>query len=239
MKRNNLSRFRYLKYGFPQSKKGNNINMTTRHPYEINGSAPFNEMLRGDAADDSAEATNKKILQIVNLAPSETWLENITDVHPMKQIVWASIIQACVFGFMLLSFLLISIATEARDFDFEQIKEDGDKLEALYQKDRAKYSMDFNIKEPQHKYFLIINILDIATTLYAVENRTSLVEGNPLLPRRPKLEELLLHKTLTVYALKRVGLFSTDPTDEWNLRLLNTGFTIIVLSNLHNIHTND
>jgi len=108
MKRNNLSRFRYLKYGFPQSKKGNNINMTTRHPYEINGSAPFNEMLRGDAADDSAEATNKKILQIVNLAPSETWLENITDIHPMKQITYAAIVQAVVFGFMLLSFWTIN-----------------------------------------------------------------------------------------------------------------------------------
>jgi hypothetical protein len=108
MKRNNLSRFRYLKYGFPQSKKGNNINMTTRHPYEINGSAPFNEMLRGDAADDSAEATNKKILQIVNLAPSETWLENIVEIHPMRQIAWASVVQICVFGFMLLSFATIN-----------------------------------------------------------------------------------------------------------------------------------
>ena len=109
MKRNNLSRFRYLKYGFPQSKKGNNINMTTRHPYEINGSAPFNEMLRGDAAHDCAEVTNKKLLQIVNLAPSETWLENITDIHPMKQITYAAIIQAVVFGSMLFAFWAISL----------------------------------------------------------------------------------------------------------------------------------
>jgi hypothetical protein len=205
----------------------------------MNTQEPFNEMLRGDAADDCADVTSKKLLQIVNLAPSETWLERVQDVHPMKQIVWASIIQACVFGFMLLSFLLISIATEAREFDFEQMKEDGDKLEALYQKERAKYSMDFNIENPEHKYFLIINILDMATTLYAIENRNSLVEGNPLLPRRPKLEELLLHKALTMYALKRVGLFSTNPTDEWNLPFLNTGLSIIVLNNLHNIHTKD
>jgi hypothetical protein len=109
MKRNNLSRFRYLKYGFPLTKKGNNINMTTRHPYEINGSAPFNEMLRGDAAHDCAEVTNKKLLQIVNLAPSETWLENITDIHPMKQITYAAIIQAVVFASMLFAFWAISL----------------------------------------------------------------------------------------------------------------------------------
>jgi len=46
----------------------------------------------------------KKLLQVVNLAPSESWIEKLVEVHPMKQIFWASIIQACVFGFMLFSF---------------------------------------------------------------------------------------------------------------------------------------
>jgi hypothetical protein len=50
----------------------------------------------------------EKILQIVNLSPSEDWIEKIVEIHPMKQIVWASVIQACVFGFMILSFALIS-----------------------------------------------------------------------------------------------------------------------------------
>ena len=40
------------------------------------------------------EKINKKILQAVNLAPSETWIEKIVDVHPMKQITIASIVQA-------------------------------------------------------------------------------------------------------------------------------------------------
>jgi hypothetical protein len=51
----------------------------------------------------------EKILQIVNLSPSEEWVERIVEVHPMKQIFWASIVQACVFGFMLLSFFTINI----------------------------------------------------------------------------------------------------------------------------------
>ena len=51
-----------------------------------------------------ADKIQRKTLQIVNLAPSEDWLERLVEVHPMRQIFWASIIQLCVFGFMLLSF---------------------------------------------------------------------------------------------------------------------------------------
>ena len=51
----------------------------------------------------------EKILQAVNLAPSEDWVEKIAEVHPMKQIVWMSIVQVCVFGFMLLSFTTINL----------------------------------------------------------------------------------------------------------------------------------
>ena len=50
----------------------------------------------------------KKVLQIVNLSPSESWIEKLTEVHPMRQIFWASIIQVSVFGFMLLAFWVIN-----------------------------------------------------------------------------------------------------------------------------------
>jgi hypothetical protein len=50
----------------------------------------------------------KKILQVVNLSPSEFWVEKLTEVHPMRQVFWASIIQVCVFGLMLLSFWTIN-----------------------------------------------------------------------------------------------------------------------------------
>ena len=49
----------------------------------------------------------KKILQVVNLSPSESWVEKLTEVHPMKQVAWASVIQVSVFGFMLLMFWII------------------------------------------------------------------------------------------------------------------------------------
>jgi len=54
-----------------------------------------------------ANRMQQKALQIANLAPSESWVERLVEVHPMRQIFWASIIQVCVFGFMLLSFWAI------------------------------------------------------------------------------------------------------------------------------------
>jgi hypothetical protein len=47
---------------------------------------------------------DKKILQVVNLSPSESWIEKIVNIHPMKQITVASIVQVLVFGFMLFAF---------------------------------------------------------------------------------------------------------------------------------------
>jgi hypothetical protein len=36
-------------------------------------------------------------------------MERLENVHPMKQIFWASVIQVSVFGFMLVSFSLINL----------------------------------------------------------------------------------------------------------------------------------
>lgn len=55
------------------------------------------------------KSTEEKILQAVNLAPSESWVERIVNIHPMKQVAYASVIQLMVFGFMLLSFWMINL----------------------------------------------------------------------------------------------------------------------------------
>ena len=51
----------------------------------------------------------KKVLQVVNLSPSESWIEKLTEVHPMKQVAYASVIQVCVFLGMLGAFKLIGM----------------------------------------------------------------------------------------------------------------------------------
>ena len=50
----------------------------------------------------------KKVLQIVNLSPSESWVEKLTNIHPMKQITYATIIQVSMFFSMLGMFQLNS-----------------------------------------------------------------------------------------------------------------------------------
>ena len=55
-----------------------------------------------------SKTTEEKVLQAVNLVPSEDIVERLTEIHPMKQIFWASIIQVSVFGFMLFAFWAIN-----------------------------------------------------------------------------------------------------------------------------------
>ena len=46
----------------------------------------------------------RKALQVVNLSPSESIVEKIVEVHPMKQVAVMSVVQVLVFGFMLFAF---------------------------------------------------------------------------------------------------------------------------------------
>ena len=55
------------------------------------------------------KSTEEKILQAVNLSPDESIVEKLVDIHPMKQVFYASIIQVCVLGFMLGSMALIDL----------------------------------------------------------------------------------------------------------------------------------
>ena len=53
----------------------------------------------------------EKELQIINLAPvSPSIIEKLVEIHPMKTIVYASIVQVVVFFGMLGTFKLIEIA---------------------------------------------------------------------------------------------------------------------------------
>ena len=176
---------------------------------------------------------DKKLLQVVNLSPSESWIERLVEVHPMKQIFWASIIQACVFGFMLLSFLLIGVGLKASDFDFEQMKEDEERIKA------SEYTYNFDFQNPRHKYLLVINALDVASTMYALENRNTLYEGNPILPKKPELEELILQKAIIAYTLNYIGIFSTNPDEQWYLNTMNIAVTGAVINNLYQINKYD
>ena len=125
------------------------------------------------------------------------------------------------------------IQLEAYDFNFEQMKEDSERIKA------SEYSYNFDFENPRHKYFAVINALDVATTIYAMENRNTLAEANYLLPAKPELEELIIQKTIVLYSLYHLGLFSEYPEDQWYINTMNVTLTAAVLSNLYHINTNE
>jgi len=53
--------------------------------------------------------TEQKILQVVNLAPSEDWIERVVEIHPMKQIAVMTVVQVVVFGGMFAMFGVIRL----------------------------------------------------------------------------------------------------------------------------------
>jgi hypothetical protein len=118
-------------------------------------------------------------------------------------------------------------------FDFEQIKEDGARIEA------AKYSYTFNFQNPKHTYFVIINTLDLATTIYALENRDNLYEQNILLDDTPKIEELLVQKIIVSYALERLGMFDNTVMADDALSLTNFLVTVATINNYYLINKYD
>jgi len=118
-------------------------------------------------------------------------------------------------------------------FDYEQMQQDGASIEA------AKYSYSFNFQDPKHKYFVIINTLDLATTIYALENRDNLYEQNILLDDTPEIEELLAQKIIVSYALKRLGMFDNTPASNEALSLTNFFVTLAVLNNYYLINKHE
>ena len=58
------------------------------------------------------------------------------------------------------------------------------------------------------------------TTHRAIETRSGVKEQNLLLPDKPELHELLIHKTASHIFLREVGWF--DDKEEANLIILNT-----------------
>tara|TARA_Y100001937_G_scaffold16831_1_gene23191 strand:+ start:175 stop:351 length:177 start_codon:yes stop_codon:yes gene_type:complete len=51
----------------------------------------------------------EKLLQAVNLSPDESVIEKLVEMHPMRQVFWASIIQMTMLGLMGLAMFTIGL----------------------------------------------------------------------------------------------------------------------------------
>ena len=89
-------------------------------------------------------------------------------------------------------------------WDYNQIELDGKLIE------RSKFQMKMNLENPRHKYFFIMNALDVVTTYHATQQGYA-SEANPLLSDNPSLESLIVHKVVWTQVARYGGLF----WEEW------------------------
>ena len=116
--------------------------------------------------------------------------------------------------------------------DFEQIEKDSKLIKDW--EDRNRYRI-FNNPEPlptkqQIRYSWIIHTLDVASTIYALENRYNVKEGNPILGEQPESWEVIGLK-LTVLP------FIHQNSSEYAMTYFNTVTTAVVINNLRVIYT--
>ncbi len=104
------------------------------------------------------------------------------------------------------------------DFNFAQIKEDSARINSYLESQKIEFVIDKPVHD-QVKQYVLWSLADLYTTYRAIET-TSAKETNILLPDRPELHELLIHKTASHIFLKEVGWF--DKKAEPNLIVLNT-----------------
>jgi len=58
-----------------------------------------------------SDLNTNKILQAINLSPplNENFFDKLEKMHPMRQIVYATVLQIVVFGSMMVSFYLLHL----------------------------------------------------------------------------------------------------------------------------------
>ena len=115
-------------------------------------------------------------------------------------------------------------------WDYEQIEIDGELIE------RSKFQMRLDWDRPSHKYYLVINTLDILTTYHAVQQGYA-TEANPLLPEDPSLTRLIAHKLIWTELARYGGIFWEE--DESFVLFANTLVTLAVINNTKIIIDNE
>ena len=103
--------------------------------------------------------------------------------------------------------------------------------EIIFVKSQGKFNTTLRVRHYEDDrnvkiYWYVINALDVYTTYSGLRSNPNLIEVNPLLPRRPSLAQLALHKTLLITVYNRY--FDFTPRD---YRKLNTVLTGVVINN--------
>ena len=115
-------------------------------------------------------------------------------------------------------------------WDYDQIEIDGKLIE------RSKFTMRIDFDRPSHRYYFVINTLDVLTTYHAVQQGYA-SEANPLLPADPSLTRLIAHKLIWTEMARYGGIFWEE--DESFVLFANTLVTLAVINNTKIIIDNE
>ena len=119
-------------------------------------------------------------------------------------------------------------------FDYEQMDRDGKLIQKWEERNRYRI---FNNPTPlptkeQITYSWIVHSLDMATTIYALENRDNIKEGNPILGESPN--------TIQIVGLKLLILpFVHQNSSQHGMVYFNSVTTAAVIHNLYVINRYD
>ena len=105
------------------------------------------------------------------------------------------------------------------DFNFAQIKEDSARINSYLESQKIEFVIDESVHD-QFKQYVLWSLADLYTTHRAIETRSGATEQNVLLPEKPELHELLIHKTASHILVKNLGFL--EKKAEPNLIVLNT-----------------
>jgi len=96
--------------------------------------------------------------------------------------------------------------------------------------------MRIDFDRPSHRYYFVINTLDVLTTYHAVQQGYA-SEANPLLPADPSLTRLIAHKLIWTEMARYGGIFWEE--DESFVLFANTLVTLAVINNATIIVNNE
>lgn len=103
------------------------------------------------------------------------------------------------------------------------------KPEAYVDYSLPKAQLHFKLQEKPYQEFIALQLLDIYTTHRAVNIKGYALEANPLLPKQPSLELLLVLKGASSYLIIR----DASPQQITNI---NTLYHLVLLNNLYVMH---
>jgi len=120
-------------------------------------------------------------------------------------------------------------------FDFNQMEKDSKLKEFDITKKRKRFQIVDVQKYPtpnEIRNSIIIHTLDVATTIYALENRREVKEGNIILGPYPDIHEVILLKALVLP-------FVHQNFERGQLVVMNWAGGFAVVNNLYIIHRYD